>query len=271
MGLAAAMRAVDALFVVHAEDPALVAVPAGGSYAHFVASRPPAAEANAVALAAAAAHQLGRRAHILHLSAAGALSPLAEARRAGARVSAETCPHYLALAAEDVPADATEFKCCPPIRSASNRDELWQALADGSIECVVSDHSPCPADLKAGDFSSAWGGIASVQLGLRVVWTEAHARGHTLADVVRWMARGPADLVGLSGKGRIEVGADADLIAFDPDASAPVDASALHHRHPVTPYAGRTLRGSVVRTWLRGSVVDFSTPRGRLLVREDRS
>jgi allantoinase len=269
--LAAAMRAVDALFVVHAEDPALVGVPPGGSYADFVASRPPAAEANAVALAAATAHQTGRRAHILHLSAARALSPLAEARRAGARVSVETCPHYLALAAEEVPDDATEFKCCPPIRSAANRDELWRALADGSIDCVVSDHSPCPPDLKAGDFASAWGGIASVQLGLRVVWTEALRRGHSLADVVRWMARAPADLVGLSRKGRIEVGADADLVAFDPDASTLVDASELHHRHPVTPYAGRTLRGSVVRTWLRGEVIDFSTPRGRLLVRPDAS
>jgi allantoinase len=271
MGLAAAMGAVDALFVVHAEDPALVTSPASGSYADFVASRPPAAEASAVALAAATAHQAGRRAHILHLSAARALAPLAEARRAGARVSVETCPHYLALAAEEVPDAATEFKCCPPIRSSANQDELWRALADGSIDCVVSDHSPCPPGLKAGDFASAWGGIASVQLGLRVVWTEARERGHGLADVVRWMARAPADLVGLSRKGRIEVGADADLVAFDPDASASVDASQLHHRHPVTPYAGRTLRGSVVRTWLRGSVVDFSTPRGRLLVREDPS
>jgi allantoinase len=194
---------------------------------------------------------------------------VAEARRAGARISVETCPHYLALAAEEVADDATEFKCCPPIRSSANRDQLWRALADGSIDCVVSDHSPCPPDLKAGDFASAWGGIASVQLGLRVVWTEALRRGHTLADVVRWMARAPADLVGLSRKGRIEVGADADLVAFDPDASAVVDPSDLHHRHPVTPYAGRTLRGSVVRTWLRGEVVDFATPRGRLLVRDD--
>jgi len=266
--LAAAMRAVDALFVVHAEDPSLVEAPASGGYRDFVASRPPAAETSAVALAAAAAYQTGRRAHILHLSAAGALAPLAEARRAGARVSAETCPHYLSLAAEEVADDATEFKCCPPIRSAANRDGLWRALADGLIECVVSDHSPCPADLKAGDFASAWGGIASVQLGLRVVWTQARARGHTLSDVAGWMARGPADLVGLRHKGRIEVGADADLVAFDPDASAVVDASDLHHRHPVTPYAGRTLRGSVVRTWLRGEVVDGSTPRGRLLVRD---
>jgi allantoinase len=268
-GLAAAMRAVDALFVVHAEDPSLVVAPSSGEYADFVASRPPAAEASAVAQAAATAHVAGRRAHILHLSAASALAPLSEARRAGARVTAETCPHYLTLSAEEVADGATEFKCCPPIRSADNQDELWRALVDGLIDCVVSDHSPCTPDLKRGDFASAWGGIASVQLGLRVMWTRARERGHGLADVVRWMARAPADLVGLRRKGRIEVGADADLVAFDPDAVAPVDPATLHHRHPVTPYAGRTLRGSVVRTWLRGEVVDFTTPRGRLLTRPD--
>ena len=268
-GLAQAMRAVDALFVVHAEDPArLAAAPASRRYADFVASRPPAAEESAVALAIRAAGETGARAHILHASAAEPLARLADARRAGARVSAETCPHYLALAAEEVPDGATEYKCCPPIRSAGNRDRLWAALAAGLIDCVVSDHSPCPPDLKRGDFAAAWGGIASVQLGLRVVWTEAARRGHGLSDVVRWMARGPAELVGLAGKGRIEAGADADLVAFDPDAWAAVDPAELHHRHPVTPYAGRTLRGSVVRTWLRGQVVDGATPRGRLLTRE---
>jgi allantoinase len=268
-GLATAMRAVDALFVVHAEDPALVSQPPSGGYADFVASRPPAAEASAVAQAAATAHVTSRRAHILHLSAASALGPLAEARRSGARVTAETCPHYLTLTAEEVADGATEFKCCPPIRSAANQDELWRALADGLIHCVVSDHSPSTPELKRGDFASAWGGIASVQLGLRAMWTAASARGHDLADVVRWMARNPADLVGLGHKGRIEVGADADLVAFDPEATEPVDPATLRHRHPVTPYAGRTLRGSVVRTWLRGSVVDFATPRGRLLIRPD--
>jgi allantoinase len=267
-GLAAAMRAVDALFVVHAEDPSLIGSPASGGYEEFVASRPPSAEANAAAQVAATALTTGRRAHILHVSAAEVLVPLAEARRAGARVTAETCPHYLTLAAEDVPDGATEFKCCPPIRSHANRDGLWAGLVQGMIACVVSDHSPCPPELKRGDFASAWGGIASVQLGLRAVWTEASARGHDLADVVRWMARGPADLVGLPGKGRIEVGADADLVAFDPSAESAVDPAELQHRHPVTPYAGARLRGSVLRTWLRGELVDGQTPRGRLLTRE---
>jgi allantoinase len=270
-GLAEAMRAVHALFVVHAEDPHfLAASPKSTVYEDFVASRPASAEESAVDQAVAAARETGARAHILHVSAAGVPDRLAAARREGVRITAETCPHYLSLAAEEVPDGATEYKCCPPIRSAANRDELWRALADGLVHCVVSDHSPCPPSLKRGDFTSAWGGIASVQLGLRVVWTQAAARGHGLADVVRWMASGPADLVGLAHKGRIAVGADADLVAFDPDVERPVDPAELYHRHPVTPYAGATLRGSIERTWLRGVEVDGVTPRGRLLTRGER-
>jgi allantoinase len=269
-GLAGAMRAVDALFAVHAEDPAaLRPAPASRRYADFVASRPPAAEHAGIGTALAAAQ--GSRVHVLHLSAAAALPLIAAARRDGARVSAETCPHYLSLAAEDVPDGATEFKCCPPIRDAANREALWAALADGTLDCVVSDHSPCPPELKAGDFAAAWGGIASIQLGLSIVWTGAVERGHSLSDVVGWLATGPADLVGLAHKGRIAVGADADLVAFAPDDEFTVDAAALYHRHPVTPYAGRPLRGAVRAVWLRGERVDPAGPaRGRLLAREAR-
>ncbi len=267
-GLETAMRAVDALFIVHAEDPGLV-TGASPLYPGFVASRPPAAEARAVATVIELARRTGARAHILHLAAADALPLLAEARREGVRITAETCPHYLTLRAEDVPALATEYKCCPPIREGAHQDALWQALRDGVITCVVSDHSPCTPDLKAGDFATAWGGIASVQLGLPAVWTEAHRRGVPLEDVVRWMSLAPAELVGLPGKGRIEVGADADLVAFAPDETFVVDAADLHHRNPVTPYHGRTLRGVVHRTWLRGRPVDGSgAPAGRLLERK---
>ena len=268
-GLDEALGAVDALFVVHAEDPDAVA-PAAPSrrYADFVASRPDEAECRAIATVIEAARRHpGSWLHILHLASARALPLIAAARRDGVRVTAETCPHYLALAAEEVPDGATEFKCCPPIRGAANRDGLWQGLAAGTISCVVSDHSPCPPELKRGDFAVAWGGISSVQLGLPVVWTHARRRGHSLADVVRWMARRPADLVGLRRKGRIEVGADADLVAFDPDAEFTVDPARLHHRHPVTPYAGHRLTGEVRAVWLRGSPVD-GQPRGRLITRE---
>jgi allantoinase len=201
----------------------------------------------------------------VHVSAAAVLPLLTDARARGLPVTAETCPHYLTLSAENV--GGTEFKCCPPIRDAANRDALWQALRDGVLDCVVSDHSPCPPALKAGGFDTAWGGITSVQLGFSAVWTSAAARGFTLSDVARWMSTAPARLAGLSRKGAIAVGRDADLAVVDPDATWTVDPEQLRHRHPITPYAGMTLRGVVRETWLRGARVDGATPRGRLLIR----
>jgi allantoinase len=270
--LATAMRAVDALFVVHAEDPDhLSPGKESSAYADFLASRPAEAEHAAIATAIDAARTTGRRVHILHLSAAGALPLIAAARAEGVRVTAETCPHYLTLDAAAIPDGATEFKCCPPIRDAANADALWRALADGLITCVVSDHSPCTPELKrrdTGDFAAAWGGIASVQLGLPVVWTAARDRGHSPADVVDWMARRPADLVGLAGKGRIAPGADADLVAFDPEATFTVDPHRLLHRHAVTPYAGKRLHGVVRATWLRGRRVTNDEAGGGFLTRE---
>jgi allantoinase len=271
-GLSAAMAAVDALFAVHAEDPdAISAAPPSRRYADFLASRPPRAETRAIEGMLDAARARAARVHLLHLSAADALPLLAAAKAAGARVSAETCPHYLALAAEEVPDGATEFKCCPPIRGRENREALWAGLAAGIIDCVVSDHSPCPPALKrpdTGDFAAAWGGIASLQLGLPVVWTRARRRGHGLGEVARWLATRPAELVGLRRKGQIAVGCDADLVAFDPDAELTVDATRLHHRHPVTPYAGARLRGAVHATWLGGQRTG-DAPAGRLLARGD--
>jgi allantoinase len=185
-------------------------------------------------------------------------------------VSVETCPHYLTFCAEEVPDGATEYKCCPPIRGSADRDGLWAGLAGGLIDAVVSDHSPCPPSLKqqaSGDFAAAWGGISSLQLGLPAVWTQARQRGHGLADVARWMAAGPATLAGVPGKGAIAPGYDADLVAFDDAATFTVDPARLRHRHPVTPYAGRTLTGVVRRTWLRGQVAT-AAPGGRLLARQ---
>ncbi len=178
----------------------------GDRYADFVASRPAAAEGAAIARLLAAARATGARVHIVHLSAADALPMIAAARADGVAVTVETCPHYLSLTAEEVPDGDTRFKCCPPVRDAGNRDALWQGLADGTIDMVVSDHSPCTPELKRGDFGQAWGGIASLQLALPVVWTEARRRGHGLADVARWMAERPAALAGLAGKGRIAPG-----------------------------------------------------------------
>jgi allantoinase len=203
---------------------------------------------------------------VVHLSAASALPDLHAARAEGVDVSVETCPHYLALAAEDVPDRATEFKCCPPIRDHSNQDLLWSGLAAGDIDFVVTDHSPSTAALKVPDFGGAWGGISSLQLGLAAVWTGARARDIALADVVRWMATAPADRVGLARKGRIRVGADADLTVFAPEESFVVDVSRLHHKNQVSAYAGRTLHGVVRRTFLSGREID-DEPRGRLLSR----
>jgi allantoinase len=265
------LSAFQALLVVHAEDAESVRrAPAahGQRYADFLRSRPRGAENVAVAQVIERARRTGARVHVLHLSSSEALPMLRGARRDGVRVSAETCPHYLTFDAETIRDGATEFKCCPPIREAGNRELLWQGLADGTIDLVVSDHSPCTPELKrVGDFGVAWGGIASLQLGLPAVWTAARARGHTLVDVVRWMAEGPADLVGLRRKGRIALSGDADLCVFAPDQAFVVDAGRLHHRHPVTPYAGRPLAGVVRGTWLRGHQVTGDRCRGTLLNR----
>ncbi len=265
-----------ALLIVHAEDPGVLDahVDAGGrDYHRFVESRPPEAEITAIERVIAGVRRTGARAHILHLSSAAALPALRAARSEGLPLTVETCPHYLTIAEEEVPDGGTQFKCCPPIRDAANRDALWAALVAGDIDIVVTDHSPSTAELKFrgdGDFTEAWGGIAGLQLGLAAVWTEAARRGIPLATVVDRMSRGPADLVGLAAKGRLEIGADADLVSFAPDAEFTVRAERLQHRNPVTAYDGRTLRGVVRGTWLRGRLVDTAADAvagGRLLSR----
>ncbi|MET1060372.1 MAG: allantoinase AllB [Nocardioides sp.] len=275
------VAAIDGLLIVHAEDAVVLAhapACAGPSYAAFVGSRPDESEDVAIVGLLDMAAEHGARVHVVHLSSATALPSIAAARAAGVSVSVETCPHYLTLSAEEIPDGHTEFKCCPPIRDRTNRDALWQALADGLVDCVVSDHSPSTVDLKcldSGDFAEAWGGIASVQLGLPVVWTAARSRGVPLTEVVRWMSAAPAALVGLEGKGTIAVGNDADLVVFAPDATFRVDPTRLHHRNPVTPYAGRELTGVVRDVWLHGQriVVDgdpAGPARGRLLTKGTR-
>ncbi|MEQ4716379.1 allantoinase AllB [Nonomuraea sp. B19D2] len=258
---------IGGVMVVHAEDPALLGEPGGPTYREFLDSRPGESERSAVARVVRLAGETGARVHILHVSSASCLDVLEEAQAAGVAVTAETCPHYLTLAAEQVPEGATAYKCCPPIRSEANRDLLWDGLARGVLSCVVSDHSPSPADLKVPDFAAAWGGIASLQLGLPAIWTEASRRGYGLGDVVRWLSANPASIAEISGKGGIKVGNDADLVAFDPAADNPVDASLLHHKNPVTPYHGRVLKGAVLTTWLRGRPVD-GVPHGRFLLGE---
>jgi allantoinase len=238
------------------------------TYKSYLASRPRHWENDAIRLMVELARQHGTRVHIVHLSSSDALPVLADARREGLPVSAETCPHYLTFTAEEIADGATHLKCAPPIREAENRELLWEGLRRGDIDMVVSDHSPCTPALKhldKGDFGAAWGGIASLQFSLPAVWTEAKRRGHGLETLSRWMSQAPARLVGLHGtKGTLAPGADADFVVFDPEATFTVESSQVLHRHSVTPYAGRTLSGVVEMTFVRGAKVyerAASTPR----------
>ena len=266
----------DGLLIVHAEDPAVLDAHAnegGVDYHRFVESRPDAAETTAIDRVIAGVRRTGGRAHILHLSSAAALPALRAARAEGLRITVETCPHYLTISEQQIADGATQFKCCPPIRDEANRDALWQALVDGDIDIVVTDHSPSTLELKFahdGDFARAWGGIAGLQLGLAAVWTEAARRDIPLESILGWMSAATARFVGLEGKGRIAVGADADLVVLAPDATFTVDAAALQHKNPVTAFDGRELRGVVRRTLLAGRPVDIApgaTPTGTLLRR----
>jgi allantoinase len=271
------LASLDRPLLVHAELPeALVPIDPHADprqYLTWLNSRPEASEATAIALMIDLSRRLGARVHVVHLAAASALPALRRARAAGVRISVETCPHYLFFAAEEIEEGATAWKCAPPIRSRANRDALWQALIDGDIDLVATDHSPAPAALKRiddGDFVRAWGGIASLQIGLAAVWTAAQERGVNHHDLARWLSAAPARLAGLEGrKGAIAAGADADFVIWDPDAEWTVDPSALYHRHAVTPYAGRRVRGRVRRTIVRGQTVFdgeiVTPPRGILL------
>jgi allantoinase len=196
---------------------------------------------------------------------------LRAARAEGLPITVETCPHYLCFDAEQIPDGATEYKCAPPIRGHANREALWEALREGVIDLIATDHSPCPPEMKrkdTGDFFEAWGGIASLELGLSVVWTEARRRGFGISQVIQWMSTAPAKLAGLDSKGAIHAGCDADLALFDPDEEFVVDPSSLRHRHKLTPYAGHKLTGVVKRTWLRGQPIQLDgAPLGRLLKR----
>jgi len=261
----------DGLMIVHAEDAETIAhapEPHGGRFADFLASRPREAENLAIAQVIERARRTGARTHVLHLSSSDALPLLRAAKQDGVDITAETCPHYLTLLAEDVPNGGTAYKCCPPIREADNRELLWEALADGTIDYVASDHSPSTVELKDlehGDFGAAWGGIASVQLELAAVWTEARRRRIGLDQVSGWLSAGPAARIGLQHKGKLATGYDADLVVFAPDEEFSVDAKQLHHKNPVSAYDGKRLTGVARRTFVRGTEVDFDQPRGRLL------
>ena len=248
--------------LLHAEDPARLHPMTGDprSYVRYLESRPPECEAEAISEAMSRAAPTGAHIHILHVSSGDAAGVL---RGAGPGVSAETCPHYLTFTAEQVGMGATEFKCAPPIRSVGHREALWEALADGTLAMIVSDHSPSPPGLKeveSGDFGAAWGGISSLQIRLQATWTEASRRGFGLDRLREWLSTAPARLAGLERKGAIATGMDADFLVWDPDGRTEVVGAGLQHRHPLTPYEGMRLRGKVQKVTLGGQTL--FTPEG---------
>ena len=228
------------------------------SYAAYLASRPPHWETDAVKLMIRLSEEFDVHVHIVHVSSAEALPLIRNAKKRGLRITAETCPHYLVFCAEEIPDGATEFKCAPPIRERANNELLWEALKDGTLDFVATDHSPAPPDLKeqkSGDFMKAWGGIAGLQFLLPAFWTGAKERGFSLEEVARLLCEHPADFLGLKTKGRIAPGCDADLLIWDQEASFVVKEEDIQHRHKLTPYAGRTLNGVVERTIVGGKRV----------------
>ncbi|MFY9802841.1 MAG: allantoinase AllB [Candidatus Acidiferrales bacterium] len=276
--------ALGAPLLAHAEMPepiekAVANLPKSASprrYATWLASRPRDAEKEAIALLLRLSREFDARIHVVHLSSSDAIPVLQHARNEGAKVSVETCPHYLAFTAEEIADGATEFKCAPPIRERENREKLWEALGNGTIDFIATDHSPCPPAMKlpeAGDFLRAWGGIASLQLSLPAVWTEASSRGYAVTQIAQWLCRGPARLAGLERrKGSIAIGCDADFVIWNPDEKFRVDPPQLQQRHKITPYAGRELKGVVAATFLRGRKIFergefFAGPIGHVLLR----
>ena len=272
----------DSVLLVHAEVPGPIDAAAGSlagldprAYETFLRSRPRESENDAIALMIKLCRETGCRIHIVHHSSSDALPMIGAAKAEGLPLTVETCPHYLTFAAEEIADGATHFKCCPPVRERENREMLWEAIADGTIDMVVSDHSPCTPALKlqeSGDFMDAWGGIAALQFGLPVMWTNLKNRGFGISDLTRLMSAQPAKLAGLSDyKGKLTAGFDADIVVWNPEKNFKVDASIIQHRHKLTPYSGMELLGVVEREYVRGQVVyesngRFETPQGALLI-----
>jgi allantoinase len=282
-GVAGALAELGAPLLAHAELPDAISEAMEGHsksnprrYATWLASRPEEAENQAIALLLRLCREFALRIHVVHLSASSAISQLVQAKSDGLAVSVETCPHYLTFTAEEIRDGATEFKCAPPIRDNDNREKLWAALGDGIIDLVATDHSPCPPLMKGledADFMRAWGGIISLQLSLPALWTQARSRGYAVPRIAAWQCANPARLAGIEKrKGVIAVGCDADLVIWNPESMFTVDPAQLHHRHKITPYAGRELAGVVETTYLRGRKIyehgEFSAaPIGRVLRR----
>lgn len=267
---------IDGLMIVHAEDPSVLAgapQPLRADrrkYEGYLKSRPKEAENEAIRQIIEAAKITKARVHLLHLASAEALPLIRKAKDQGVRITVETCPHYLTFAAETIPDGATEYKCAPPLRDENNRRGLWEGLKDGTIDHIASDHSPCIVELKCrdtGDFSQAWGGVASVQLGLPAVWTAGQEFGATLPEIANWFAAAPCRNFNIEGRGSIAVGNYADFAIFAPDEEFVVDVHKLEHRNKISPYDRRRMRGVVRETRLRGKRVTRESRLGEIITR----
>lgn len=257
-----ALRDTGAPLLVHAELPGPIEAARAWldgnarTYRRYLASRPCTAEDQAIELVYDRCAKSGARGHVVHLSSSGGLQWIRRARDARVPLTAETTPHYLHFEAETIPNGATEFKCAPPIRERDNREQLWSGVREGLLQAIVSDHSPCIPEMKRlgeGDFDRAWGGIASLQFGLPIIWSEARQRGIGFEMISRLMSEGPAEIAGIAGrKGKLAAGYDADLVVFAPDETFKIEPDNVHHRHKVTPYAGEELCGVVKATYVRG-------------------
>jgi len=246
------------------------------SYANYLSSRPKHWEDDAIAMMIRLCEEFNCRTHIVHLSSADSIAQIVKAKQKGLPLTVETGQHYLYFNAEEIPDGRTEYKCAPPIREQENNEQLWQALKDGVIDFVATDHSPAPPDLKqmeTGDFMKAWGGISSVQFALPVLWTAAKKRNATLTDIAKWLCENPAKLAGLQNtKGKIAKGYDADLVVWDEEKTFVVTEAIIHHKHKITPYIGEELSGVITQTWLAGEKVFedglfLHLNRGKLLLR----
>lgn len=245
------------------------------NYDAYSASRPHRWEIRALKLLIDLCRQTGCQVHIVHLATARAVPLLRSARAEGLPITVETGPHYLYFATEEIPDGDPRYKCAPPIRNSKNRRGLWEALQEGVIDLVATDHSPSPPELKeldSGDLIKAWGGISSLQLLLPVLWTAARSRGLSPVDIARWVCHEPARFLGVDhDRGELAVGKQANLVVWDPKKSFRVDPALLYHRHPISPYSGQSLYGVVEKTYLRGvEVFDGSKviaePQGRALI-----
>lgn len=225
------------------------------SYNEYLLSRPCSWEDNAIALMIRLCEEFECRTHIVHLSSSGSIEQIRKAKERGAPLTVETAQHYLYFCAEEIPDGHAEYKCAPPIRERINNEKLWQALKEGIIDFVATDHSPAPPSMKENpehDLMKAWGGIASIQFALPVLWTAAKRHDCSLTNIVQWLCEKPAELPGLKTKGRVLKGYDADLTIWNPQDSFTVSADKILHRHKLTPYMGKQLNGVVNQTWLNG-------------------